>query len=102
MIVDVGDAGTSFRRLHNNLSLSSSTSIFSSILWWCQFNVQTQQQLVLCYVQCQQSQNRVENTEYLLCADGDFYFVSDISMTQVSKEEELERAIKSSRIDQES
>ena len=33
MIVDdVGDAGTSFRRLHNNLSLSSSTSIFSSIL----------------------------------------------------------------------
>ena len=72
------------------------------LFWWCQFNVQTQQQLVLCYVQCQQSQNRVENTEYLLCADGDFYFVSDISMTQVSKEEELERAIKSSRIDQES
>jgi len=33
---------------------------------------------------------------------GDFYFVSDISMTQVSKEEELERAIKSSRIGQES
>ena len=72
------------------------------LFWWCQFNVQTQQQLVLCYVQCQQSQNRVENTEYLLCADGDFYFVSDISMTQVSKEEELERAIKSSRVDQES
>ena len=72
------------------------------LFWWCQFNVQTQQQLVLCNVQCQQSQNRVENTEYLLCADGDFYFVSDISMTQVSKEEELERAIKSSRIDQES
>ena len=72
------------------------------LFWWCQFNVQTLQQLVLCYVQCQQSQNRVENTEYLLCADGDFYFVSDISMTQVSKEEELERAIKSSRIDQES
>ena len=72
------------------------------LFWWCQFNVQTQQQLVLCYVQCQQSQNRVDNTEYLLCADGDFYFVSDISMTQVSKGEELERAIKSSRIDQES
>ena len=60
------------------------------------------QQLVLCYVQWQQSQNRVGNTEHLLCADGDFYFVSDISMTQVSKEEELERAIKSSRIGQES
>ena len=57
---------------------------------------------MLCYVQWQQSQNRVENTEHLLCADGDFYFVSDISMTQVSKEEELERAIKSSRIGQES
>ena len=76
--------------------------VYLSFLLWCQFNVQTQQQLVLCYEQCQQSQNRVENTEYLLCADGDFYFVSDISMTQVSKEEELERAIKSSRIDQES